>query len=83
MLSVIRECTQAGAPVLGFRLGAQLIERAFEQRVYRFGGPEVGYPTVHLTAAGRTDPLFQGLKPEQHIMQMHEDSFDLPGSPYS
>ena len=33
---------------------------------------------VLLTAAGWTDPLFQGLAPEQRIMQMHEDSFDLP-----
>src|SRR5687768_8461559 len=79
ILSLIRECRQARVPVLGLCLGAQLIARAFGQRVYRFGGLEVGYPAVHLTAAGRTDPLFQGLEPEQRIMQMHEDSFDLPG----
>ncbi|NJO31868.1 MAG: type 1 glutamine amidotransferase [Rhodospirillales bacterium] len=66
-------------PVLGLCLGAQLTARACGQRVYRFGGLEVGYPIVHLTAAGRTDPLFQGLEPEQRIMQMHEDNFDLPG----
>jgi GMP synthase-like glutamine amidotransferase len=56
---------------------AQLIAHAFGQRVYRFGGLEVDYPMVLLTAAGWTDPLFQGLAPEQRIMQMHEDSFDL------
>ena len=78
ILSLIRECRQAGVPVLGLCLGAQLIARAFGQRVYRFGGLEVGYPTVHLTAAGQTDPLFHDLEPEQRIMQMHEDSFDLP-----
>ena len=49
---------QPRVPVLGLCLGAQLIARAFGQRVYRFGGLEVGYPTLHLTAAGRTDPLF-------------------------
>ena len=81
ILSLIRECKQARVPVLGLCLGAQLIARAFGQRVYRFGGLGVGYPTVHLTAAGRADPLFQGLEPEQRIMQMHEDSFDLPGEP--
>jgi GMP synthase-like glutamine amidotransferase len=63
---------------LGLCLGAQLIARAFGQRVYRFGGLEVGYPTVHLTPAGRNDPLLQGLAPQQRVMQMHEDSFDLP-----
>ena len=78
ILSLIRECGRTGVPVLGLCLGAQLIARAFGQRVYRFGGLEVGYPTVQLTSAGRSDPLFQGLKPEQRVMQMHEDTFDLP-----
>jgi GMP synthase-like glutamine amidotransferase len=78
ILSLIRECGAANTPVLGLCLGAQLIARAFGQRVYRFGGLEVGYPAVHLTPAGRSDPLFQGLDSEQRVMQMHEDSFDLP-----
>ena len=78
MLSLIRECRASNVPVLGLCLGAQLIARAFGQRVYRFGGLEVGYPTVHLTSAGRSDPLFQELDAELRVMQMHEDSFDLP-----
>jgi GMP synthase (glutamine-hydrolysing) len=78
ILSLIQECGRASVPVLGLCLGAQLIARAFGQRIYRFGGLEAGYPTVHLTPAGRIDPLFRGLDPEQRIMQMHEDSFDLP-----
>ena len=78
ILALIKGCGAANVPVLGLCLGAQLIARAFGQRVYRFGGLEVGYPTVHLTSAGRSDPLFQGLEPEQRVMQMHEDSFDLP-----
>lgn len=78
ILSLIRGCRAVDMPVLGLCLGAQLIARAFGQRVYRLGGLEVGYPTVHLTPAGRSDPLFQGLDPEQRVMQMHEDSFELP-----
>jgi GMP synthase (glutamine-hydrolysing) len=78
ILSLIRECRQRETPVLGLCLGAQLIARAFGQEVYRFGGLEVGYPSVYLTPAGERDPLFRGLAREQRVMQMHEDSFDLP-----
>jgi GMP synthase-like glutamine amidotransferase len=78
ILSLIRECERTEMPVLGLCLGAQLIARAFGQQVYRFGGLEVGYPSVYLTLAGEQDPLFQGLAREQWVMQMHEDSFDLP-----
>jgi GMP synthase-like glutamine amidotransferase len=78
MLSLVRQCRALEVPVLGLCLGAQLIARAFGKRVYQFGGLEVGYPSVHLTPAGQSDPLFRGLAPEQRIMQMHEDSFDLP-----
>jgi GMP synthase-like glutamine amidotransferase len=78
MLSLIRECKRDNVPVLGLCLGAQLIARAFGEAVYRFGGLEVGYPTVYLTQACQTDRVFRGLAPEQRVMQMHEDSFDLP-----
>jgi len=78
ILALIRECHRANIPVLGLCLGAQLIARAFGRKVHRFGGLEVGYPKVHLTEAGQGDPLFSGLAREQRVMQMHEDSFDLP-----
>jgi GMP synthase-like glutamine amidotransferase len=78
ILALIRECSRADVPVLGLCLGAQLIARAFGQRVFQFGGLEVGYPVVQLTQAGGADPLLRGLAPEQRVMQMHEDSFDLP-----
>jgi GMP synthase (glutamine-hydrolysing) len=78
MLSLIRACGRAKVPVLGLCLGAQLIARAFGQKVYRFGGLEVGYPIVHLTPDGESDPLFRAMAREQRVMQMHEDSFGLP-----
>lgn len=78
LLTLIRRFHAQGKPIFGICLGAQLIARAFGKTVYRFGGCEVGYLPVEITAAGGSDPLLSGLAAEQRIMQMHEDSFDLP-----
>ena len=78
LLVLIRRFHAQGKPIFGICLGAQLIARAFGKTVYRFGGCEVGYLPVAITRAGADDPLLAGLAAEQRIMQMHEDSFDLP-----
>lgn len=78
ILELVRTSHSQSIPVLGLCLGAQLIARAFGSSVHRFGGLEVGYPPVALTEEGARDPLLRGLAREQRIMQMHEDSFDLP-----
>jgi GMP synthase (glutamine-hydrolysing) len=78
LLALIRRFHAQGKPIFGICLGAQLIARAFGKTVYRFGGCEVGYLPVEITPEGAADPLLAGLAAEQRIMQMHEDSFDLP-----
>lgn len=78
MLPLIRRFHDEGRPVLGICLGAQLIARAFGGTVWPFGGLEIGYLPVGITEAGQADPLLAGLAPTQRIMQLHEDSFDLP-----
>ena len=78
LLGLIRRFHAQGKPIFGICLGAQLVARAFGKTVYRFGGCEVGYLPVEITPAGADDPLLAGLAAEQRIMQMHEDSFDLP-----
>ncbi len=78
VLELIRRFHDEAKPVLGICLGAQLISRAFGGRVYPFGGMELGYLPLRLTAAGRRDPLLRGGAPEQRLMQLHEDNFDLP-----
>lgn len=78
ILPLIRSFHDEGKPVMGICLGAQLIARAFGGAVWPFGGLEIGYLPVRITEAGLKDPLLAGLAPEQRIMQLHEDSFDLP-----
>jgi GMP synthase-like glutamine amidotransferase len=78
MLALIRRFHDQAKPVLGVCLGAQLIARAFGGNVWPFGDLEIGYLPVRQTPAGRRDPLLKGLPVETRIMQLHEDSFDLP-----
>jgi GMP synthase-like glutamine amidotransferase len=78
MLALIRQFHDQAKPVLGVCLGAQLIARAFGGNVWPFGGLEIGYLPVRQTPSGRRDPLLKGLSTETKIMQLHEDSFDLP-----
>jgi GMP synthase (glutamine-hydrolysing) len=78
LLPLIRRFHQEAKPIFGICLGAQLIARAFEGQVFPFGGLEIGYLPLRLTAAGQRDRLLAGMAPEQRLMQLHQDSFDLP-----
>ena len=78
LLPLIRRFHGQAKPIFGICLGAQLIARAFGKTVYPFGGLEIGYLPVALTADGQADRLFGGVAADQRIMQLHEDSFDLP-----
>jgi len=77
-LSVIGKALAAGTPVLGICLGAQLIAKALEARVYRNTGIEIGWAPVHFTEAGRADPLFSGMKSPETFFHWHGETFDLP-----
>ncbi len=78
VIDLIRAYGEADRPVLGICLGAQLIARAFGGRVRKAADVEIGFVSIRMTPAGVNDPVLAGLAPEQHLMQWHEDTIDLP-----
>jgi GMP synthase (glutamine-hydrolysing) len=70
--------TDAGKPVLGICLGAQLLARAYGADNHIGTAPEFGWCDVALTDAGRTDPVLAGVAAQFPIFQWHSDTFTLP-----
>ena len=73
-----RAFDELGRPVLGVCLGAQIIARAQGARVWRMARLESGFVDLEVTAAGRRDPLFEGLGRRLTLFQNHYEAFDLP-----
>ena len=70
--SAIREAVQErGMAFLGACLGHQLLAEALGGTVARMALPEVGLMAVSRTAAGGTDPLFDGLDDTLACLQWH------------
>jgi GMP synthase-like glutamine amidotransferase len=79
-LTLIEQALVTGVPVLGICLGAQLIAKAMGARVYRNPQEEIGWAPVHLTEAGRADPIFRGIESPAQFFHWHRDTFDLPAN---
>jgi GMP synthase-like glutamine amidotransferase len=75
---LMRRFVEAGRPVLGICLGAQLMARAWGGRTYRMERLEIGFVPLEATAAAADDRLLAGLDPHPCLMQWHQDSFELP-----
>jgi len=75
---LMRRAVDAGMPVLGICLGAQMLARALDAPVYRTPVRELGFKTVRLTAAGQRDILLSAFQTGDRVFQWHEDTFDLP-----
>jgi GMP synthase (glutamine-hydrolysing) len=75
---LIRDAAEAGHPVWGVCLGAQLLATALGADVYPGPAAEVGLLPVQLTPAAADDPVFRDLPASFPTLQWHGDTFDLP-----
>ena len=74
-MALIGAQLDAGKPLLGICLGAQLIAKALGAKVYPGRGKEIGWKTLTLTEAG--EKTFAPLKGVP-VLHWHGDTFDLP-----
>lgn len=76
--ALIRAFHDAGKPVLGICLGAQLIVRSFGGRNILGRPVEFGWHEVEPTDEGRSDPVLQVMEAGGPVFHWHSDTFDLP-----
>lgn len=72
----IRNCIEAGKPVLGICLGSQLIANAMGARVYRNKEKEIGWFTVQGTEPPDAETF--RFPSTFEVFHWHGDTFDLP-----
>ena len=75
---LVERALNAGRPVLGICLGAQLIASVLGARVYAGERREVGWAPITLTPEGHDDSVFGLLEPELTVFHMHGDTYELP-----
>ncbi len=74
----LRVAVEAGLPVLGICLGAQLLAKTLGSRVYANRVKEIGWYAIEMLPEGLADPLFAGGPATETVVQWHGDTFDLP-----
>lgn len=74
----IRAHVEAGLPIIGICLGAQLLARVHDAEVTANEEPEIGWFPVRFSADARAHPLFAGWPDELLTFHWHGDTFALP-----
>jgi GMP synthase (glutamine-hydrolysing) len=75
----VRDVVANGIPYLGICLGAQMLVRALDGRVYPAGIREIGFNALRPTSEGSNDPLLSAFADGDMVFHWHEDTFELPG----
>lgn len=77
-ITLCRAFVDAGRPMLGVCLGAQILAAAMGGEVHPNDCKEIGWADIELTAAGRADPLFAGMPARFPVFHIHGDIFIPP-----
>ncbi len=77
-IAFIKQTVQAGLPVLGVCLGAQLMARALGAQVRPGRGLEIGMTQLRVTAEGKTDSWTGSLPDSFEVFEWHGEIFELP-----
>lgn len=78
LAQMMRNWSEAGLPVLGVCLGAQILARGFGAENLLGAASETGWCEVELTPDAAADPVLGHLPARFPIYQMHTDTFGLP-----
>lgn len=78
-MSLLKQAHQAGLPVVGVCLGAQLIASAMGGKVAKMEQPEIGWHGLKISFPGTTDPILAGITWAAPQFHLHgQEITDLP-----
>lgn len=77
--SHIRATIDAGKPVLGICLGAQLIAASLSAKVAPHSHKEIGWFPVVVEDSVAGHSILSGLNPAMTVLHWHGDRFEIPG----